>query len=84
MSNERCTIKGFNIGHPFGHSLFAPDLTPIYKLCHSRKSINRPLIPHEKGRRKPREKKEEKEESSSRLAPPRTTKGRRSAAAPPP
>ncbi|PKU64418.1 hypothetical protein MA16_Dca025460 [Dendrobium catenatum] len=83
MSNEQCTIMGFDIGHPFSHSLFAPDLTPIYKLCHSRKSINRPLIPHEKGR-KSREKKEEKEESSCRLAPPRTTKGRRSAAAPPP
>ncbi|PKU80213.1 hypothetical protein MA16_Dca005744 [Dendrobium catenatum] len=49
MSDERCTIKGFNINSPFDHSLLAPDLTPIYELCHSRKSINRPLISHERG-----------------------------------
>ncbi|PKU83812.1 hypothetical protein MA16_Dca010905 [Dendrobium catenatum] len=49
MSDERCTIKGFNINRPFDHSLFAHDLTSIYKLCHSKKSINRPLISHERG-----------------------------------
>ncbi|KAL0922450.1 hypothetical protein M5K25_006438 [Dendrobium thyrsiflorum] len=31
------------------HSLFTLDLLPIYKLCHSRKSINRALILLEKG-----------------------------------
>ncbi|PKU63094.1 hypothetical protein MA16_Dca024523 [Dendrobium catenatum] len=49
MSDERCTIKGFNISRPFDHSLFDRDLTPIYELCHSRKTINRPLISHERG-----------------------------------
>ncbi|PKU60660.1 hypothetical protein MA16_Dca020433 [Dendrobium catenatum] len=42
-------MKGFIINRPFDHSLFAHDLTPIYKLCHSIKSINRPLISHERG-----------------------------------
>ncbi|KAI0513568.1 hypothetical protein KFK09_009593 [Dendrobium nobile] len=46
MTDERCMIKGFNISRPFDHSLFAPDLTPIYKPCHFRKTINRPLISH--------------------------------------
>ncbi|PKU59086.1 hypothetical protein MA16_Dca029238 [Dendrobium catenatum] len=49
MFDERCTIKGFNISRPFDHSLFAHDLAPIYKLCNSRKSINRPIISHERG-----------------------------------
>ncbi|PKU82432.1 hypothetical protein MA16_Dca005437 [Dendrobium catenatum] len=37
-------IKGSNIGRPFEHSPFTLDLSPIYGPCHSRKSINRPLI----------------------------------------
>ncbi|PKU60368.1 hypothetical protein MA16_Dca027681 [Dendrobium catenatum] len=77
MSNERCTIVGFDIGRPFDHSLFAPDLTPIYELCHSRKSINRALILHKRGggvqarskKRRGEEKEEEKEEKEE--APPR-------------
>ncbi|PKU79927.1 hypothetical protein MA16_Dca025406 [Dendrobium catenatum] len=60
MSDEWCTIKGFNISRPFDHSLFAPDLTPIYKLWHSRKSIKRALISHERGL-KQRGKQEEEE-----------------------
>ncbi|PKU75306.1 hypothetical protein MA16_Dca022109 [Dendrobium catenatum] len=56
MSDERCTIKGFNISRPFNRSLFDPDLTPIYELCHSRKTINRALILHKRRRE---EKKEE-------------------------
>ncbi|PKU71043.1 hypothetical protein MA16_Dca018661 [Dendrobium catenatum] len=57
MSDEWCTIKGFNISRPFDHSLFAPDLTPIYEICNSRKSINRPLISHERGLKQEEEEK---------------------------
>ncbi|PKU59618.1 hypothetical protein MA16_Dca028694 [Dendrobium catenatum] len=60
MSNERYTIVGFDISHPFNHSLFAPDLTPIYELCHSRKSINRTLILHKRGSKQEERKKRRK------------------------
>ncbi|KAI0512230.1 hypothetical protein KFK09_012868 [Dendrobium nobile] len=65
MSNERCTIVGFNIGRPFDHSLFAPDLTPIYGSCHSRKSINSALISHEKETQARREGREGRSSSST-------------------
>ncbi|PKU62333.1 hypothetical protein MA16_Dca028436 [Dendrobium catenatum] len=68
MSNERCTIEGFNIGRPFDHSLFAPDLTPIYKPCHSRKIINRALILHN-GKRSKREKKRRRREEGGESTP---------------
>ncbi|PKU74873.1 hypothetical protein MA16_Dca005064 [Dendrobium catenatum] len=68
MSNKWCTIEGFNIGRPFNHSLFAPDLTPIYMLCHSRKTINRALILH-KGDSS--EKREKRSREGGESAPPR-------------
>ena len=67
MSNERCIIVGFNIGRPLDHSLFAPDLTPIYGSCHSRKSINRALILHQKGGREEREGEEKGEKEIPHL-----------------
>ncbi|KAI0512319.1 hypothetical protein KFK09_012958 [Dendrobium nobile] len=60
--------KGFNIGRPFDHSLFAPDLTPIYELCHSRKSINRALILHKRGPKQEEKKRREGISSSSNAA----------------
>ncbi|PKU80271.1 hypothetical protein MA16_Dca005802 [Dendrobium catenatum] len=66
MSDERCTIKGFNINRPFDHSQFAHDLTPIYKICHSKKSINRPLISNERRPKQKGENKRRSEEKDSR------------------
>ncbi|PKU71760.1 hypothetical protein MA16_Dca008289 [Dendrobium catenatum] len=66
MFDERCTIKGFNISRPFDHSLFSPDLTPIYELCQSRKSINRPLISLERGPKQEEEKKKRSREEKDR------------------
>ncbi|KAI0510161.1 hypothetical protein KFK09_010761 [Dendrobium nobile] len=83
MSNERCTIVGFNIGRPFDHSLFAPDLTPIYRPCHSRKSINRALISHKRETQARREGRGEGGSSSSTAAGP-PSDHRRSTAGPPP
>ncbi|PKU59023.1 hypothetical protein MA16_Dca029091 [Dendrobium catenatum] len=60
MANEQYTIVGFNIGRPFDHSLFAPDLTAIYKLCHSRKIINRALILYKGDSSEEREEEEKK------------------------
>ncbi|PKU69913.1 hypothetical protein MA16_Dca026528 [Dendrobium catenatum] len=73
MSDEWCTIKGFNISRPFNHSLFAADLTFIYKLCHSRKSINRALISHKRGPKRgdPRRKKRRRREWEGESTPPR-------------
>ncbi|KAI0493043.1 hypothetical protein KFK09_027319 [Dendrobium nobile] len=88
MSNERCTIVGFNIGRPFDHSLFALDLTPIYGPCHSRKSINRALILHKRRRLSKREKKrregerEGRNSSSTAAGPP--PNHRRNLVGPPP
>ncbi|KAI0501956.1 hypothetical protein KFK09_016901 [Dendrobium nobile] len=91
MPNEQCTLVGFNIGRPFNHSLFAPDLAPIYGPCHSRKSINRALILHKGG-----SKQEARGEGAKEEAPPqpppeprRTTAGaspdhHRNLAGPPP
>ncbi|KAI0502017.1 hypothetical protein KFK09_016962 [Dendrobium nobile] len=93
MPNERCTLVGFNIGRPFNHSLFAPDLAPIYGPCHSRKSINRALILHKREIQARERRREEKEEfllDSRRTTaePRRTTAGppqesRRTTAGPP-
>ncbi|PKU67489.1 hypothetical protein MA16_Dca016213 [Dendrobium catenatum] len=65
MSNERYTIEGFDINRPFDHSLFAPDLTPISKPCHSRKTINRALILHKTTKKS--EKRREKGERENHL-----------------
>ncbi|PKU70602.1 hypothetical protein MA16_Dca008719 [Dendrobium catenatum] len=82
MSNERCMIVGFNIGRPLDHSLFAPDLMPIYGPCHSRKSINRALISHKRGPKQERE--EEKRRKEFLLDSRRTTaESRRTTAGPP-
>ncbi|PKU86299.1 Ultraviolet-B receptor UVR8 [Dendrobium catenatum] len=51
------------------HSLFSHDLTPIYKPCHSRKTINRALILHKGDSSEEREEEEKKEEKEE--APPR-------------
>ncbi|PKU74951.1 hypothetical protein MA16_Dca021190 [Dendrobium catenatum] len=60
MSNERCTIEGFNINRSFDHSLFVPDLTPIYKPCHYRKTTNRALILHKRTQVRKERRREEK------------------------
>ncbi|PKU63852.1 hypothetical protein MA16_Dca010770 [Dendrobium catenatum] len=79
MSNERCTIDGFNINRPLDHSLFAPDLTPIYKPCHSRKTINRALIFHKRTQGRTERRREEKK-GKGRIISSSTTAGVLSAA----
>ncbi|PKU74692.1 hypothetical protein MA16_Dca004883 [Dendrobium catenatum] len=84
MSNERCLIVGFDIGRPFNHSLFAPDLTPIYELCHSRKSKNRALILHKGGGRQARREGRGEGRISSSTTAGTSPDHRRSLAGPPP
>ncbi|PKU62459.1 hypothetical protein MA16_Dca022547 [Dendrobium catenatum] len=79
MSNKRCTIEGFNINRPFDHSLFAPDLTPIYKSCHSRKTINRAIIFHKRTQVR-RERRSEEKKGKGRIISSSTTAGVFSAA----
>ncbi|KAL0916504.1 hypothetical protein M5K25_014023 [Dendrobium thyrsiflorum] len=66
------------------HSTLAIDFSFIYKSCHSRKSINRALILHEKGQ-KLEGIKREIEDRSCPLAPPRPPPeyGRTTAGPPP-
>ncbi|PKU80775.1 hypothetical protein MA16_Dca014613 [Dendrobium catenatum] len=74
MSNKRCTIEGFNINRPFDHSLFAPDLTPIYKPCNSRKTIYRALILHKRTQVRRKRRREEKK-GKGRIISSSTTAG---------
>ncbi|KAL0906212.1 hypothetical protein M5K25_024686 [Dendrobium thyrsiflorum] len=76
MSNERSMIKGFNISRPskplpIYPSPFTLDLPPIYKPCHSIKSINRRLLSLRKGPLRPR--KQERDRRS--LFPPQPPLG---------
>ncbi|PKU65931.1 hypothetical protein MA16_Dca009005 [Dendrobium catenatum] len=74
MSNEWCTIVGFNIDRPFDHSLFAPDLTHIYKSCHSKKTINRDIILHKRTQVRGERRREEKKRKG-RIISSSTTAG---------
>ncbi|KAL0911387.1 hypothetical protein M5K25_019524 [Dendrobium thyrsiflorum] len=49
------------------HSTNTPNLSLIYWLCHSQKTINRPLISHKRG---PRSKKRRREEKNEETPPP--------------
>ncbi|KAL0920014.1 hypothetical protein M5K25_009114 [Dendrobium thyrsiflorum] len=65
-------IKGFDINRPFKPLRNIPDLSLIYKSCHSQKSINRALILLEKGpnqEKRKRRREEEKEKTPPRPPP---------------
>ncbi|KAL0914923.1 hypothetical protein M5K25_015313 [Dendrobium thyrsiflorum] len=87
LINDPRSRESTSTVHP-NHSQLTIDLPPIYKSCHSRKSINRASISHEKGP-KPKEEKSEIALASSLLLDHRpeycrTTASCRSSAGPPP